>query len=150
MRRTGSSAKISSVTDRRERGLLDTRVIIELPHLPDGALPLSSAISAVSLAELSAGLHTTSDPHERARRMARVQRIEAAMAPLPFGNDAARQYGILVALVLAYGRNPRPRRLDLMIAATAAAHGLPLFTGNPHDFAGLEGAVDIVPVPVGG
>jgi len=69
---------------------------------------MASAISAVSLAELSAGLHTTKDPDERARRMARVQRIEAAMAPLPFDTEAARQYGVLVALTLAYGRNPRP------------------------------------------
>lgn len=137
------------MTDRRELGLLDTCVVIELPQLADDALPVASAISAVSLAELCAGLHTTRDPEERARRMARLQRIEAAMTPLPFDAEAARRYGVLVALTLAYGRNPRPRRMDLMIAATAAANDLPLFTANATDFEGLEGAVDVVPVPVG-
>ncbi|MQA93793.1 MAG: PIN domain-containing protein [Streptosporangiales bacterium] len=135
------------MADRHGAGLLDTCVLIDLPQLPEAALPAASAISALSLAELSAGLHTTKDPNERARRMARVQRIEASVAPLPFGADAARQYGVLVALTLAYGRNPRPRRLDLMVAATAVAHDLPLFTTNVGDFQGLEGAVKLVEVP---
>lgn len=138
------------MTERRELGLLDTCVVIDLPQLAEEALPVAGAISAVSLAELSAGLHTTKDPDERARRMARLQRIEASMAPLPFDTEAARQYGLLVALTLAYGRNPRPRKMDLMIAATAAANGLPLFTGNVADFEGLEGALEVIPVPVGG
>lgn len=137
------------MVDRRDLGLLDTCVIIDLPRLPEDALPVSSAISAVSLAELSAGLHTTKDPQERALRTARVQRVEAAMAPLPFDTDAARHYGVLVALTLAFGRNPRPRKMDLMIAATAAAHGLPLFTSNAADFEGLQGAVEVVAVPAG-
>lgn len=136
------------MAERRQLGLLDTCVIIDLPQLAEDLLPVGGAISAVSLAELSAGLHTTRDPQERARRMARLQRIEAAMAALPFDTEAARQYGVLVALTLAYGRNPRPRKMDLMIAATAAAHGLPLFTSNVDDFVGLESAVELVPVPV--
>lgn len=138
------------MAERHEVGLLDTCVVIELPQLADEALPIASAISAVSLAELCAGLHTTGDPKERARRMARLQRIEAAMTPLPFDAEAARRYGVLVALTLAYGRKPRPRRIDLMIAATAAANGFPLFTSNVKDFEGLEGAVEVVPVPAGG
>lgn len=137
------------MAERRDLGLLDTCVIIDLPRLAEDVLPVAGAISSISLAELSAGLHTTRDPQERARRTARVQRIEAAMAPLPFDAEAARQYGVLVALTLAYGRNPRPRKIDLMIAATAAANGLPLFTSNVDDFEGLEGALELVAVPVG-
>lgn len=135
------------MSDRYDAGLLDTCVLINLPRLQAELLPKASSISAVSLAELSAGLHTTKDPQERARRMARVQTIEAAAAPLPFDTEAARQYGVLVALTLAYGRSPRPRKLGLMIAATAAAHGLPLFTANPADFEGLESALQVVALP---
>ena len=41
--------------------------------------------------------------------------------------------------VRRHGRNPRPRRIDLVIAATDVAHGLDLFTANTDDFAGLAG-----------
>ncbi|MGH3805216.1 MAG: hypothetical protein ACRDRU_00925 [Pseudonocardiaceae bacterium] len=57
--------------------------------------------------------------------------------PLPFIVSAARRYGQLIALVLAAGRNSRPRRMDLLIASVAAHHRLPLLTRNPADFAGL-------------
>lgn len=129
-----------------ERGVLDTSVIIDLDSLPEDALPAQSTIAAVTLAELSAGLHTTADPVERASRAGRLQRAEATWEPLPFDAGAARRYGQLVALVIASGRQHRPRRLDLMIAATAAENALPLFTRNTGDFQGLEPAVTIVPV----
>jgi predicted nucleic acid-binding protein len=128
------------------QGLLDTSVVIDLDSLPDASLPAESTIAAVTLAELSAGLHTTGDPLERAARAGRLQRAEAAWEPLPFDAGVARRYGHLVALVLASGRDHRPRRMDLMIAATAAENGLPLFTRNPLDFRGLEAAVTVVPV----
>jgi predicted nucleic acid-binding protein len=50
----------------------------------------------------------------------------------------------MVALTLAAGRELRPRRLDLMIAATAKANDVALYTENAKDFSGLEGAVRIV------
>lgn len=129
-----------------ERGVLDTSVVIDLAWMPDDALPAESTIAAVTLAELSAGLHTTADPVERAARAGRLQRAEATWEPLPFDAGAARRYGQLVAHVIAAGRRHRPRRLDLMIAATAAENALPLFTRNPGDFRGLEPAVTVVPV----
>lgn len=134
------------MVERAEQGLLDTSVVIDLESLPEEALPLTSAISTVTLAELAAGVHTTSDPGQRAARTVRLQTVEATLDAHPFDSDAARWYGQLVALVLASGRSPRPRRLDLMIAATAAAGRLPLYTCNADDLAGLESVLTVVDV----
>jgi predicted nucleic acid-binding protein len=79
-------------------------------------------------------------------RSQRLADIEAAFAAIPFDREAARRYGTLVALTIAASRNPRPRRIDLMIAATAAAHGLPLYTRNPDDFRGLDSAVTVIAI----
>lgn len=76
-----------------------------------------------------------------------LQRAESEFDPLPFDAGAARLYGRLAAAVHGVGRTPRRRIADLMIAATAAAHGLPLWTTNPDDFAGLQDVVTVVPVP---
>ena len=111
-------------------------------------LPSELAVSAVSLAELSAGVHSSGEAVERARRTVRVQRVEATFSPLPFDAEAARQYGIIAAEVISVGRKPRGRIADLMIASIAAANRLPLFTTNPADFHGLESVVTVVPVPV--
>jgi predicted nucleic acid-binding protein len=111
-------------------------------------LPTELLTSTVSLAELSAGVHSAEDATERARRVVRVQRVEATFSPLPFNVEAARQYGVIAAEVISVGRKPRGRVADLMIAAIAAANGLPLFTTNPAGFHGLESVVTVVPVPV--
>ena len=132
--------------DRVERGLLDTSVVVDLESLPPEALPVNSAISTVTLAELAAGLHTTNDPAQRAARAIRLQCVEATIDAYPFDTDAARWYGQLVALVVAFGRNIRPRRMDLMIAATAAANRLPLYTRNADDLAGLEKVLTVIDV----
>jgi predicted nucleic acid-binding protein len=134
------------MAERAERGLLDTSVVIDLDSLPEEALPLTSAISTVTLAELAAGLHTTNDAGQRAARAMRLQTVEATIDALPLDSEAARWYGQLVALVLASGRSPRPRRLDLLIAATAAADRLPLYTRNAGDLAGLGSVLTIVDV----
>jgi predicted nucleic acid-binding protein len=134
------------MTSAAERGVLDTSVIIDMDALPEDKLPAESTITAITMAELSAGLHTTTDPAERAARAGRLQRAEAAWEPLPFDSNAARRYGQLVALVVAAGRQHRPRRLDLMIAATAAESRLPVFTRNADDFSGLESAVTVIAV----
>jgi predicted nucleic acid-binding protein len=126
------------------QGLLDTSVVIALEHVPPGSLPLEPAVAAVTLAELAAGPHATDDPEERARRQDRLQRIEALLDPLPFDAAAARAYGLVYAATRARERKPRgARAVDLLIAATALANDLPLFTRNPDDFdhlgaAGLE------------
>ena len=141
--------------ERPERGLLDTNILI-LRRWVDGAeLPDEMAISAVTLAELSAGPHEVrsneeqsayDERAERARRMSVLQRAEADFDPIPFDAEAARAYGRVTAAVIAVGRRPRRRTADLMIAATAIAAGLPLFTTNPGDFTGLEGVLAMVPV----
>ena len=128
------------------RGLLDTSVVIDHDILDSGCLPDESAIAAVTLAELSAGPHVARDEQERARRQDRLQWAAATWDPLPFDADAARVYGRVFAAVRAAGRPGRARLADLLIAATAAANGLPLYTRNPKDFAGLESVVTVVPV----
>lgn len=132
---------------RARRGIIDTSVVIDLEHLEAGQLPIEVAVSAITMAELAAGTHATSDPGERARRQDRLQRAEAVFDPLPFDGDAARAYGRIYAAEVATGRKARgTRALDLLIAATACAEGLPVYTRNPHDFRGLQGLVAVVAV----
>jgi predicted nucleic acid-binding protein len=132
---------------RRPRGLADTGVIIDLERVDPAELPVEVAISAVTLAELAAGPHVNTDPEERARRQDRLQRAEATFDVFPFDAAAARAYGRLYATVLAAGRKARGRRaLDLLIAATALAAELPLYTRNPDDFGGLDSLIEIIAV----
>jgi predicted nucleic acid-binding protein len=132
---------------RRPRGLADTGVIIDLERIDPAELPVEVAISAVTLAELTAGPHVNTDPEERARRQDRLQRVEATFDVFPFDAAAARAYGRLYATVLAAGRKARGRRaLDLLIAATALAAELPLYTRNPDDFDGLNSLIEIIAV----
>lgn len=128
------------------RGLLDTSVVIDHDVIDPSVLPDVSAISAVTMAELAAGPHATSDEEERARRQDRLQWAAATWDPLPFDAEAARAYGRVFAATRATGRSSRARLADLLIAATATANGLPLYTRNPDDFAGLESIVEIAAV----
>jgi predicted nucleic acid-binding protein len=133
------------VPERHSRGLIDTSVVIDLERLDPASLPLELAISSVTLAELAAGPHATQDPLERATRQDRLQRTEATFEPVPVDAAVARAYGRVYAAVAAAGRKGRGRRaLDLLIAATAVAAGLPLYTRNAADFAGLDELVEIV------
>jgi hypothetical protein len=137
------------------QGLLDTNILILRRWIEPDELPDEMAISAVTLAELSAGPHQVRrndeqdlyDEHEeRARRTETLQRAESEFDPVPFDAEAARTYGRVAAAVIAAGRKPRRRTADLMIAASAIAEGLPLFTTNPDDYAGLEKLVRVIPV----
>ena len=128
------------------RGLLDTSVVIDHDVVDPAALPDESAIAAVTLAELAAGPHATGDGMERARRQDRLQWAAATWEPLPLDAEAARAYGRVFAAARAAGRSSRTRLADLLIAATAAAHGLPLYTRNPGDFIGLDGIGQVVAV----
>ncbi len=120
--------------------MLDTSVVIALEQLTPESLPLEPAIAAVTLAELAAGPHATDDPEERARRQDRLQRIEALIDPVQFDAEAACAYGRVSAATRVHGRKPRgARAVDLLIAATALANDLPLFTRNPDDFDHLAG-----------
>jgi hypothetical protein len=132
---------------RHERGLVDTSVLIDLDHIEPAALPSELAISALTLAELAAGPHATTDPDERARRQDRLQRTEATFEPLPLDASVARAYGRVYSATTAAGRKARGRRaFDLIIAATAVSNELPLYTRNPSDFEGLASLVDVVAV----
>ncbi|MFT3822157.1 MAG: type II toxin-antitoxin system VapC family toxin [Rubrivivax sp.] len=133
------------------QGLLDTNILILRRWIAPEQLPREVAISTITLAELSAGVHLVRGEDdqaraERARRAEVLRGAEAEFDPIPFDADAARVFGRISAAVADAGRSPRRRATDLMIAAVAAAQGLPLFTTNPGDFAGLEGIVDLVPV----
>jgi len=132
---------------RHERGIIDTSVVIDLERIDLGSLPSALAISAVTLAELAAGPHATEDPAERARRQDRLQRTEATFEPLPMDRGVARAYGRVYAAVRAAGRQAgRRRSFDLMIAATALANDLPLYTRNPDDFVGVGVLLEVVVV----
>lgn len=137
------------------QGLLDTNIVILRKWLDPAELPAEVAISAVTLAELSAGPHEVRrneeqddyDEHaERGRRLDILQRAENEFDPIPFDTEAARIYGRVCAAVISVGRKPRRRVADLMIASIAIAEELPLFTTNPDDYKGLDGLLTVVPV----
>jgi hypothetical protein len=141
--------------ERPRQGMLDTNILILRSWIDPAELPDEMAISAITLAELSAGPHQVRrddeqdsyDEHaERARRLEILQRTESEFDPVPFDAEAARIFGRVSAAVIAIGRRPRARVVDLMIASTAIAEGLPLFTTNPADFTGLDALACIVPV----
>lgn len=142
-------------SDAHERGLLDTSIVILRKWISPDELPAEVAISAITLAELSAGPHEVRrndeqddyDEHaERGRRLDVLQRAESEFDPIPFDAEAARIYGRVTAAVIAVGRKPRRRVTDLMIASIAIAEDLPLFTTNPDDFSGLDELLTVVPV----
>ena len=142
-------------SEASRRGLLDTNIMILRSRIAPEDLPDEMAISAVTLAELSAGPHevrpdTEQDVYfeatERARRLDVLQRAEHEFDPIHFDADAARAYGRVTAAVIAAGRKPRRRAVDLMIAATAIVAELPLHTTNPDDFVGLDHLLTVIPV----
>jgi predicted nucleic acid-binding protein len=137
------------------RGLLDTNIVILRSWVNPDELPDEMAVSAITLAELSAGPHEVRpddeqdlyfEVAERARRLDVLQRAEHEFDPIPFDAEAARAYGRVTAAVVAAGRKPRRGVADLMIAATAVASELPLYTTNPDDFAGLGRLLTVVRV----
>ena len=123
-----------------ERGILDTSTVILLPRLEDAsALPAEPLITAVTLAELSVGPLVARDDRERAARQAHLQQAEADFDPVPFDAQAARAFGQVAASLRRAGRKTAARAYDAMIAATALAHDLPVYTCNPADFSGVDG-----------
>ncbi len=128
--------------ERPERGLLDTNILILRRWVNGAELPAEMPIGAVTLAELSAGPHEVrsndeqsvyDERAERARHTSVLQRAQADFDPIPFDAEAARINGQVSAATIAIGRRPRARVADLMIASTAIAEGLALFTTNPDD-----------------
>jgi predicted nucleic acid-binding protein len=129
------------------RGLLGTSVAVALGELPLDRLPDNMAISTLTLAELTVGPYVVRDDLGRARRQNRLQLFESGIDALPFDPGCARAYGSVYVATTAVGRKARGSRVvDLMIAATALAHDLPLYTLNPKDLHGLEDLIEIVDV----
>jgi len=128
------------------RGLLDTSVVIDHDVIDPGLLPDQSAIATITLAELAAGPHATEDKGERARRQDRLQWATATWDPLPFDAEAARMYGRMFAAARAAGQKSRSRLANLLVASTAAANSLAVYTRNPSDFDALKGIIKVVPI----
>lgn len=131
---------------RPGRGVLDTNSLILLGRLAVDDLPDEPFITAVTLAELSVGPLVTDDPHEQAARQLRLQEVEAAFDPLPFDAAAARAYGNVAASLRRAGRKASARAFDAMLAATAVANGLDVFTCNPRDYEGIDG-LGVIAIP---
>lgn len=122
------------------KGVLDTSVVIAEDA---GDLPDEAAISAATLAELHFGVHLAKDEERRALRLRRLAEIESRFTPLPIDEEVARAYGELASLTVGAGRKVRTRAMDLLIAATARAHQVPLYTRNRQDFEPLAALVEI-------
>jgi hypothetical protein len=125
------------------RAVLDTSVLVaaDVPAL-EGEL----AVSAASLAELHFGALVTDDVLVRAERVRRLTLIEHLFTPLAVDDAVARSYGHLASMMARGGRQPRGRVMDLLIAATAHAHGAALYTRHAADLSGIEDSLQIVPI----
>ncbi len=115
--------------------MLDTSTVILLGRIDDPAdLPDEALISAITLAELSVGPHVARTDEERAARQAHLQQAESDFDVLAFDAESARAFGVVAASLRASGRKPAARAYDALIAASAIAYDLPLYSCNPSDF----------------
>ncbi len=128
-----------------ERGVVDTNVVVLFGGLSPESLPDRPVITAITLAELAVGPLVAADPVKRARRQEHLRFAEASFPVLPFDEAAARAFGSVAAALRASGRKVSARGFDALIAATALANHLPLFTTNPDDFTAIDG-LDVVAV----
>lgn len=133
---------------RHTRGILDTSTVIMLSRLDDpNVLPDEPLITAITLAELTVGPLVAGSDQERAARQAHLQQAESDFDALPFDAAAARAFGRVAASLRQSGRKTAARSYDAMIAATALASALPVYTCNPGDFIGIDG-LEVVAVPL--
>ncbi|MFD0484430.1 PIN domain-containing protein [Kineococcus sp. GCM10028916] len=121
----------------------DAALLIDTNALVDGIVVDGAAISILTTFELAGGIDSTADPAVRAARKRRYDVAASVVDPFPVSGRVLEAYPDIDAAVVAIGRTPRPRRLDLMIAATARAHELPLVTSNLDDYRGLEALLDL-------
>jgi predicted nucleic acid-binding protein len=129
-----------------EVGILDTNAVILLDRLDPADLPAAALITSVTLAELSAGPLATDDPVQQALRQGKLQKAESAFDVVPFDASAARAFGRVASDLRRRGRKKSARVFDALIAATAIANDLPLYTCNPRDFAGID-ELTVVAIP---
>jgi hypothetical protein len=134
------------MSEREPIGLLDTCTLIDFEGIPAASLPVVSEISAITVAELILGVHTAKTPADRAARITKLLTVNSNFDPLPFEDEAVDRFNALVGFTVAAGRNPKPRKNDLMIAAIAVANGLPLYTANVEDFKGLGSMLRVIEV----
>lgn len=118
-------------------GLLDTSVVIDLPTLSPEELPAFPVVSSVTLAELSVGPSTAKDSATRQQRQLVLQQTESSFDPLPFDAACARRFAVVTSALRENGKKSRARAFDALIAATALAHDIPIYTRNPRDFEGI-------------
>lgn len=123
------------------RGVLNTSAVIDLADIEEAGLPEECLVSAITLAELSVGALVATNARQRAARQAHLQQAEADFDPIPFDASCARAFGRVAASLHRSGRKTRARAYDALIAATAVAHDLPVFTRNPDDFRGIDGLI---------
>lgn len=134
------------MTSRHAHGLLDTSVVVDLPHLiGTDALPLESEICAITLAELSVGPLIAKTPAEQSARQSLLQIVESTFDPLAFDANTARIFGRVAAQLRNSGRKTKAKAFDALIASVAIQHELPLFTQNESDFEWIEG-LEVIPV----
>lgn len=134
------------MAERPESGVLDTCAYIDLGMLDPASLPRVPEITAVTMAELHQGVAMATTLETRATRTETLGAAIVDFDPLPFDGEAAARYGTLVALTLSAKRDPRPRRMDLMIAAIASSRSLPLYTRNAVYFTGLDPLITVFAV----
>jgi tRNA(fMet)-specific endonuclease VapC len=133
-------------SERLAQGIMDTSTVIAMRDITDpSALPAEPLITTVTLAELSVGPLVARDDRERGARQAHLQEAEADFDPLPFDRASARAFGQVAASLRRSGRKTTARAYDALIAATAMAHHLPVYTCNAEDFQGIDG-LQVVPV----
>jgi predicted nucleic acid-binding protein len=119
------------------RGLLDTSVFIGQEQERDLApLPEEAAISVMTLAELHVGVLLAATPKIRAQRLRTLARVERTFDPLSVDDPVARSFAEIVAD--ARRKRRHPRMVDALVAATAVAHDLPLYSQD-RDFALMPG-----------
>jgi predicted nucleic acid-binding protein len=129
---------VTEETARPARGLLDTSVFIARESgrpLDDSLLPEESAISAVTVGELQAGVLAASDTDVRARRLATLEAL-SDIEVLAIDEAVAASWALLRVHLAESGR--RLNVNDLWIAATALAHQIPVVTQD-EDFSPVEG-----------
>jgi len=126
--------------DEELSALLDTSVLIARREELRSPLPIRAAISVVTLGELRAGVLLARDDAARDGRQARFAAVRGAYAPLPVDENVADRYG--EALAQARTERRATKATDLLILATAAATGRPLFTLDRAQ-AALAGALGV-------